>query len=83
MSSAITFRFTQNHADWRVLCQASDKRCFIWKDGAFVRSATYTPKQGFADEDRVIADVVPRLLHHLAPLDPLFTRPHELETRRS
>lgn len=72
MRAAITIRFTHNSDDWRILCQASSGRCFIWRNGSFLRSTTYIPRRGLADRDGVIAAVVPQMLERLLPHAPVI-----------
>jgi hypothetical protein len=67
--SSITLRFTHNDNDWRVMCHAASGRCLIWRNGSFLRSTTYVPKQGLKDQDGVLGEVVPALLGHLLPHD--------------
>jgi hypothetical protein len=69
MPAAITLRFIHNDRDWRVMCHAPSGRCLIWRDGTFLRSTTYVPRQGLKDQDGVLGEVVPALLDRLLPHD--------------
>jgi hypothetical protein len=69
----ITIRFLHNDNDWRVTCHPPSGRCLIWRNGSFVRSTMYVPRQGLRDQDGVIGEVVPALLGHLLPHDQTIT----------
>ncbi len=68
MTPSINIRFIHNDDNWRVMCHASSGRCDIWKNGTFVRSATYVPRRGLADHEG-IPEVVPALLDRLVKHD--------------
>jgi hypothetical protein len=70
MRGSITIRFTHEADDWRVMCHASSGRCFIWRNGSFLRSTTYVPRRGLTDHAGLVPSVVPQLLDRLVHHDP-------------
>jgi len=67
MTAAITIRFDHHDDAWRILCQASSGQCFLWRNGNFVRSATYVPGSGLKGAEGLGAGVLPKMLSGLRP----------------
>lgn len=65
MDGPISIRFTHRDDDWRVMCHPSSGRCFIWRNGSFVRSTTYVPRERLKDQAGPAEGVVPALLDQL------------------